>query len=186
MRRLGGFHITTFQIIVFGFLGLILVGTLLLMCPISTYAPGGATLGDSLFTATSAVCVTGLVVRDTATYWSPFGQAVILSLIQVGGMGVVTVAVAIFYVSGRRIGLMQRSTMQEAISAPQVGGIVRLTGFIFRVTAAIELIGAVLPGAGIWARGMLCAVSLHLCLLQRWVRPDGRPGTVFLPDRFSG
>lgn len=144
MSRWGRFQISTFQIIVFGFAGLILVGTLLLMLPISTYLPGGATLGDSLFTATSAVCVTGLVVRDTATYWSPFGQTVILLLIQVGGMGVVTVAVSIFYLSGRKIGLMQRSTMQEAISAPQVGGIVRLTGFILRATVVIELLGAAL------------------------------------------
>ncbi|MGN0204924.1 MAG: TrkH family potassium uptake protein [Coprococcus sp.] len=97
-----------------------------------------------MFTATSAVCVTGLVVHDTATYWSLFGQFVILIMIQIGGMGVVTLAVAITMISGRKIGLMQRSLMQESISAPQVGGIVRLTGFIVRTTIAIELAGTVI------------------------------------------
>ena len=81
------------------------------------------------FTSTSAVCVTGLVVQDTGSYWSVFGQAVILALIQIGGLGVVTVAVSVFMLSGRKISLMQRSTMQDAISAPKVGGIVRLTKF---------------------------------------------------------
>ena len=90
------------------------------------------------------LCVTGLVVHDTATYWSMFGQAVILLLIQIGGMGVVTVAVAIAAVAGRKIGLMQRSVMQEAISAHQVGGIVRMTKFILKTSMAIELVGAVL------------------------------------------
>ncbi|MGI6182375.1 MAG: TrkH family potassium uptake protein, partial [Agathobaculum sp.] len=99
---------------------------------------------DALFTSTSAVCVTGLVLHDTASYWSFWGQAVILALIQIGGLGVVTVAGAFAILSGRRIGLMQRSTMQEAIAAPQVGGIVRLTGFILKTVLVIELMGAAL------------------------------------------
>ena len=97
---------------------------------------------QTLFTATSAVCVTGLVVQDTGSYWSTFGQAVILALIQIGGLGVVTVAASFALLSGRRISLMQRSTMQDAISAPKVGGIVRLTRFILRGTFLIELLGA--------------------------------------------
>ena len=105
---------------------------------------------DALFTATSATCVTGLVVHDTATYWSVFGQAVILMLIQIGGMGVVTIAVAIAVVPGRKIGLMQRSTMQEAIAAPSVGGIVRLTSFILKATFCIELTGAVFMFPVFW------------------------------------
>lgn len=88
--------------------------------------------------------MTGLVVQDTGSYWSGFGQAVILLLIQTGGLGVVTVAVSVFMLSGRKISLMQRSTMQDAISAPKVGGIVRLTKFILRGTFLIEGIGAVL------------------------------------------
>ena len=144
MRILGGYRVTTFQIIAAGFIGLILLGTLLLMLPLSSREAGGASFADCLFTATSAVCVTGLVVRDTATYWSPFGQAVILLLIQIGGMGVVTAALSLSFISGRKIGLMQRSVMQEAIAAPQVGGIVRLTRFIIAASLAIELIGAAL------------------------------------------
>ena len=78
--------------------------------PFASRVPGSANFADALFTATSAVCVTGLVVQDTALYWSEFGQAVILILIQIGGMGVVTVAVAIAMISGKKISLMQRST----------------------------------------------------------------------------
>lgn len=138
------FRLTPFRIIVLGFAALILAGTLLLMLPVSRRAPGSAGFADSLFTAVSAVCVTGLVVQDTATFWSSFGQAVILLLIQVGGLGVVTAAVSISYLSGKKIGLMQRSTMQESVAAPQVGGIVRLTRFIVCGSLLIELIGAAL------------------------------------------
>ena len=132
------------RIIIFGFLLLILLGTALLMLPFSTRVWGGASFFDALFTATSATCVTGLVVHDTASYWSGFGQLVVLFLIQVGGMGVVTMAVAIFMFSGKRIGLKQRWVMQESISAPQVGGIVRMTGFILKTAFAIEGVGALM------------------------------------------
>ncbi len=135
-------RITSSQIILFGFLAVILAGALLLTLPFSSRAGAATPFLDALFTSTSAVCVTGLVIHDTATYWSFFGQLVILLLIQVGGLGVVTMALAIAMFSGRRIGLMQRSTMQEAISAPKVGGIVRMTGFILRTVAVIELLGA--------------------------------------------
>ena len=151
------------RVIILGFLLLILAGALLLMLPISTRAPGGAGFLEALFTATSATCVTGLVVHDTMQYWSEFGQAVILLLIQIGGMGVVTVAVAIFIFSGKRIGLKQRWVMQESISAPQVGGIIRMTGFILRTALAIEALGALLlavrfcPQFGLW-KGLWYAV----------------------------
>lgn len=135
-------RITPAQIIILGFFSLIALGTVLLMLPISTADPGGAPLIDALFTATSATCVTGLIVHDTALYWSPFGQAVLLALIQIGGMGVVTMAVAIFMFSGRRISLKQRWVMQESISAPQVGGILRETRFILCTALAMELSGA--------------------------------------------
>lgn len=135
-------RISSSQIIILGFAAVILLGSLLLMLPFATRDGRGAVFSDALFTATSAVCVTGLIVQDTATYWSGFGQAVIILLIQIGGMGVVTIAAAITIVSGKKISLKQRSTMQEAISAPKVGGIVRLTGFIIRMTALIELAGA--------------------------------------------
>ena len=135
-------RLSSFQIIILGFAGVILLGALLLMLPLSTTAGCVTPFHEALFTATSAVCVTGLVVQDTGSYWSGFGQAVILTLIQIGGLGVVTVAASVALLSGRRISLMQRSTMQDAISAPKVGGIVRLTRFILRGTFLIELIGA--------------------------------------------
>lgn len=134
--------ITSFQVIILGFVGVILLGTILLMLPISSRAKITTPFFDALFTSTSAVCVTGLVIHDTAAYWSSFGQLVILFLIQIGGMGVITVAAAFAMVSGRKISLMQRSTMQEAIAAPKVGGIVRLTNFIVKSTLLIELSGA--------------------------------------------
>ena len=150
---------SSFQVIASGFVVMILLGTLLLMIPAASATPGSAGFSDCLFTATSAVCVTGLVVRDTGTAWTPFGQAVILALIQVGGLGVVTAAVMMSFLSGRKIGLMQRSIMQESISAPQVGGIVRLTRFIVLSTLAFEAAGALLlmpafiPRFG-WGRGI--------------------------------
>ena len=146
--RTGQKRLTSSRIILLGFAAAIIIGTLLLLLPIASSDGVAAPFSDALFTATSAVCVTGLVVRDTATCWSGFGQAVILTLIQIGGMGVVTVAVAIAMISGKKISLKQRSTMQEAISAHKVGGIVHLTGFIIRVTAFFELAGALLLAPG--------------------------------------
>ena len=134
-------RLTSSQIIILGFAAVILLGSLLLMLPVSAADGRGVPFGDALFTAASAVCVTGLVIRDTAACWSLFGQAVILVLIQIGGMGVVTVTLAIFAASGGRVSLKQRSTMQESISAPQVGGILRLTGFILKMTVLFELAG---------------------------------------------
>lgn len=134
-------HVSSFQIIILGFLSVILAGTVLLMLPISSASGVSTPFSDALFTSTSAVCVTGLVIYDTAVYWSSFGHTVLLLLIQIGGMGVVTAAVSLVVFSGKKISLMQRSTMQNAISAHHVGGIVRMTGFILTTTLLLELIG---------------------------------------------
>ena len=136
------FQLSSFQIIILGFAGVILLGALLLMLPIATQEGCTTPFNEALFTATSAVCVTGLVIHDTGSYWSAFGQTIILTLIQIGGLGVVTVAASFALLSRRRISLMQRTTLQDAISAPNVGGIVRLTKFILWGTFLIELIGA--------------------------------------------
>ena len=120
------------------------LSALLLMLPIATQQRCVTPFHEALFTSTSALCVTGLVVQDTGSYWSAFGQSVILLLIQIGGLGVITVGAAFALLSGRKISLKQRSTMQEATAAPQMGGIVRLTGFILRITALFELVGAAL------------------------------------------
>ncbi len=133
-----------FRVIILGFLLVILMGSLVLMLPVSTREGIGTPFLQALFTSTSAVCVTGLVIHDTASYWSGFGQLVIILLIQIGGLGVVTVAGAFAILSGRKIGLMQRNTIQEAIAAPNVGGIVRLTEFILKTALAVELLGAAL------------------------------------------
>ena len=139
-----------FQIIIIGFSLVILLGSLMLMLPISTQSGTTTSFLDSLFTATSAVCVTGLVIHDTATYWSEFGQFIIILLIQIGGLGVVTVAGAFSILSGRKIGLIQRSTMQEAIAAPKVGGVVRLTGFILKTALVAEMVGAAVMLPTFW------------------------------------
>lgn len=136
-------RISAFQTIILGFICVILIGTVLLMLPCSTKENICTSFHDALFTAVSAVCVTGLIVKDTGSYWSTFGQTIIILLIQIGGLGVVTIAVVFAMLSGKKISLMQRSTMQSSISAPKVGGIVRLTRFIVIGTLVIEGIGAV-------------------------------------------
>ena len=136
--------LSSFQVIIMSFFGLIMAGTLLLMLPISSAQHVFTPFPEALFTATSATCVTGLIVHDTATYWSFFGQCVIITLIQIGGMGVITIGMAVMRASGMKIGLWHRSTMQDSIAAPHVGGMVRLTGFILKTTVLIELIGALL------------------------------------------
>ena len=104
------------QLILLGFAAMILTGALLLMLPVASREPYSVSFLDALFTATSATCVTGLVVYDTASCWTAFGQGVILLLIQIGGLGVVTIAVLLALISGKKIGLMQRSVMQDSIS----------------------------------------------------------------------
>ena len=136
--------LSSFQIIIIGFAGIILLGTLLLMLPFASQNGSWTSFFDALFTATSAVCVTGLVVQDTATYWSYFGQFIILLLIQIGGMGVVTVASSFALLSGRKLSFSQRNIMQEALSAPQIGGIVKLTSFVIKGTFLFEILGALI------------------------------------------
>ncbi|MBE6929819.1 MAG: Trk family potassium uptake protein [Ruminococcaceae bacterium] len=148
------------QIIIMGYCIIILLGTFLLSLPLATRSGTSVPLVDALFTATSATCVTGLIVRDTYSFWSPFGQAVIISLIQVGGLGFVTFAIMAATLTGRRIGLRERMLMQGSVSAPQLGGIVRMTRFIIAGALGIELTGALLlsirfiprfgVGKGIW------------------------------------
>lgn len=144
MNLLKRLKLTSVQIILGGFLVMILAGTCLLCLPFSSASRQSTPFIEALFTATSATCVTGLVVHDTATYWSLFGKLVILTLIQIGGMGVVTLAVAIGLLSGKKISLFERSVMQDSISADQVGGILRLTKFILKGSACVEIIGACL------------------------------------------
>ncbi len=132
------------QYIAFGFFLLIMTGTFLLMLPISSKSGKGMDFLGALFTATSASCVTGLVVADTWTQWSLFGQLVVITMIQIGGLGFITIGVFLSILLRRRIGLRQRGLMQESTSALQIGGIVRLTKKIILGTAIFEGTGALL------------------------------------------
>ncbi len=132
------------QIIVLGFLGIILFGAFLLMLPISSAEGETTSFIDSIFTATSAVCVTGLVVLDTGSYWSSFGKFVILSLIQVGGLGFMTITTFGAIIVGKKIGIKNRILIKESLGQEKIQGIVNLTKNIFLGTMIIELIGAIL------------------------------------------
>lgn len=140
-------NISPMKLILGGYCAIILIGTLLLALPVATRGPGSTSISDCFFTATSATCVTGLVRYDTYTHWTLFGQLVILVLLQIGGLGFMTVAISVLVIAKRRISLNQRSIMQNSISAPQIGGIVRMTKFIIIGTFIFELTGAVLLSA---------------------------------------
>ena len=134
--------ISSFRLILISFVTVIFLGAFLLMLPISSESGQWTGFLDALFTATSSACVTGLVVVDTATHWSYFGEAVLIVLIQIGGLGVLTVAMMAAVISGRKIGLFRRTALQESLGAHAVGGILKLALFIFRVTFTVEIIGA--------------------------------------------
>ncbi|MBS6195035.1 MAG: Trk family potassium uptake protein [Clostridiales bacterium] len=137
-------HISSLKIIPIVFLMIILTGTLLLMLPIAQKGEGSTGFTDALFTATSATCVTGLIRFDTYTHWTVFGQLVILTMIQIGGLGFMTFAVWLMSLTSHKIGLNSRFLMQNSISAPQVGGMVKITRFILLGTLVIEGLGALL------------------------------------------
>ncbi|HSQ88960.1 TrkH family potassium uptake protein, partial [Romboutsia sp.] len=148
------------QIMVIGFAIVILVGGILLNLPVSTKSGESIGLLDALFTATSAVCVTGLVMVDTATYWSGFGQLVIIMLIQIGGLGFMTIATLFALIAKKKINLRERLLIQEALNQIDLSGLVKLTRYVLLMTFLIEGIGALLLstvfipqfgiGKGIW------------------------------------
>lgn len=135
-------RLTQTQMIVIGYCMIIFVGAGLLMLPVSTREGVSTPFIDALFTATSASCVTGLVIADTFRYWSAFGQCVILFLIQIGGLGFMTMGVFFAIILRRKIGLWTRGTLQESVNIMQVGGIVRLVKKIIIGTAVFEGLGA--------------------------------------------
>lgn len=140
-----GYHrLNQVQYIALGFFFIILAGSLILTLPIASQSGEWTPFLDSMFTATSATCVTGLVVYDTFTHWNVFGQLVILLLIQIGGLGFITVGVGFSMAFRRRIGLRQRDLLKESINAMEIGGIVKLSRKIFIGTALCEGVGALL------------------------------------------
>ena len=132
------------QKLVAGFLVVILIGSFLLMLPISSNSGQMTPFSDALFTATSAVCVTGLVVVNTLDYWTVFGKIVILICIQIGGLGFMSLVSMIFIITGKRISLKNRLIMQEALNFNTTAGIVRFTISIVIGTLLVELVGAIL------------------------------------------
>ena len=128
--------------LIFGFAGLIVIGSILLMLPVSSAAGQATSPVNAFFTATSAVCVTGLVVVDTGTYWSSFGQGVILALIQIGGFGFMTSATLLMLAFGRRIGLRERLLIGESLGLSRLGGLVRIIRNMAIFTVLAEGIGA--------------------------------------------
>lgn len=126
------------------FLIIIFAGTLLLMLPAASKSSVGTGFTDALFTATSATCVTGLIRFDTYTHWTTFGQIVILCMIQIGGVGFMSIAVFLMSLTRHKIGLNSRVLMQNSISAPQVGGMVQIVRFLLLGTFFVEGIGALL------------------------------------------
>lgn len=137
-------RMSTPRLLVIGFALMIFLGGCLLTLPISNRSGEAIPFLNALFTATSASCVTGLVVYDTFTEFTLFGQIVILTLIQVGGLGFMTVAIEFSLASGRRIGLRERSVLSEAVGAQQMAGVVRFTRRILKGTFYIEGLGAVI------------------------------------------
>ncbi len=137
-------HLTQTQFIAYGFMAIILAGTLLLMLPFSSRDGKVSDFISCLFTATSASCVTGLVVYDTWSHWTLFGQLVILTMIQIGGLGFITIGVFVSMVLRRRIGLKARGLMQESVNTLQIGGMVKLAKKIIFGTAVFEFTGALL------------------------------------------
>ncbi len=132
------------QMIVLTFMAIILLGGLLLSLPISSRSGQWTSYLSSVFTATSATCVTGLTLFDTYTYWTGFGQAVILILIQVGGLGFMTIASLFFLLANRRIGLRQRVLMAQSLGIDQLSGIVKLVHHVLVRTAIVEGVGALI------------------------------------------
>ena len=135
---------STTKIIAVGYVLVITIGTILLMLPVSGRNHEPVPFMDAWFTATSATCVTGLVTHDTYTYWSSFGQEVLLVLIQIGGMGFMTIAISAMTLTRKKIGLSQRLLMQESVGAPQVAGVVRMSRLILGGTVFFEGLGALL------------------------------------------
>ena len=138
------FQLNYFQKIILGFATLILLGAFLLMLPVSGRNHLPTPFLDALFTSTSASCVTGLIVYDTATHWSLFGQVVILFLIQIGGLGVVVAVTSVILLSGKKIAYSQRNTLASSISISSQGGIMKMLIFLLKWTGIIELFFAVL------------------------------------------
>jgi trk system potassium uptake protein len=136
--------LTPVRILAIGFAVVIFIGTILLSLPISSIDRKPTSFIDSLFTATSAVCVTGLAVLDTGTHWSYFGKTVVLLLIEIGGLGFMSFATLIALILGKKITLRERLIMQEAMNSFNLQGLVKMVRYILIFTFSVQLIGAMI------------------------------------------
>ena len=132
------------------FAGIILMGTLLLALPVSSRSGISCGLRPALFTATSATCVTGLVLYDTWTQWSGFGQTVIISLIEIGGLGFMSAASVVVFLFRRKVGLRQRMVMAQALSLTDMEGVVRLQKLVLLGSLSVQGIGALILALRFW------------------------------------
>ena len=137
-------RLSSAQIVILGFLFIVLTGSILLSLPISSADGKAVPYVDALFTATTATCVTGLVTVPTVSTWSVFGQAVILVLIQVGGLGVITIAAGIMVLLGKRIGVNNRILIQDSFSLNSLSGIVKFINKVIIGALVVEAIGALM------------------------------------------
>jgi trk system potassium uptake protein TrkH len=143
-RRLPALRLRPALLIVGSFATTIVLGTALLLSPRATAGPEPASLSDALFTSTSATCVTGLIVRDTGTYWSPLGQGIILALIQVGGLGIMTLWAGLLTALGGRLGLREQAALGGLLEVPAPRELRRMIRHVIAWTFATEIVGAVL------------------------------------------
>ncbi len=156
-------RLTSAHLIPLSFLAAILIGTVVLALPISSAAGNWTPFTDALFTATTSVCVTGLVVKDTYQYWSHFGQVVILVLIQVGGIGVITAVSTMMMLARKRFSLSERLMLRDAMNLENLNDLLGFLLKVIRGTLVVEMIGALLymiafiPGFGM-AKGIWVSV----------------------------
>ena len=138
------FKLKGVQVLALGFILVILVGALILTLPISTTSGESANFLDALFTATSAVCVTGLIVVDTGTYWNMFGQTVIMILIEIGGLGFMSFTTLIAIILGKKITLRERLILQDAMNTFNIQGLVKMVKYVLMFTVSVQFFGALL------------------------------------------
>ncbi|WP_291653627.1 TrkH family potassium uptake protein [Clostridium sp.] len=157
------FRLNGVQILALGFLIAILIGAIILSLPISSRTGEPTNFLDAIFTSTSAVCVTGLITLDTSTHWSAFGQTVIMTLIEIGGLGFMSFAVLISLILGKKITLRERLVMQEAMNTYSIQGLVKMVKYVLMFTVSVQFFGALLlstqfvPEYGI-ARGLFYSI----------------------------
>lgn len=143
-------HIATTQMVALMFAAIILLGALLLTLPAASRDGVSCGLRPALFTATSATCVTGLVLYDTWSQWSGFGQVVILCLIQIGGLGFMSVATLLIFLLRRKIGLQQRLMIAQSLSVSDIKGVVRLQKLVLTGSFSVEAVGAIILTLRFW------------------------------------